>query len=408
MVTPVKPRLDDIPRIAFVTQHFHELQGLTTAMLGGSLIVTSLTAQVMPPGYPAPLLQAWNSVLLPCTLMVIHLQRMYRQSFGDAVGTPRQQFASAMPMLAVIGGGMADVVGVAHSGPSLAGVALASCSLWIVARDWRWRLHHLVPAAAGIIAAMVTTGAPPVLSVTATDPVRTETYLLSFAILGLGMVAAGLLDHRLLVSSFVSRSTDGGRSHLALARADSGWMRAMIAGSVCMTYGGALWLLRGDAYFALWLGLFAALFLFQMGLALFQISRAVRRRAAAAAIPPVLRLHLRTDSLALMLGMALAAAIQSALDPEGVTLVAVAIGAASLWVAVRDWPHRGHYLIGAVAAIAAVTMSSGADQARSLSILIFSTSGALMLEGLLDHLVATRHHRIDGLSDHEAANADTI
>jgi hypothetical protein len=408
MPTASEPRIEDIPRIAFVTRRFHELQGLTTAMLGVSLIVASLTAHAMEAGYPAPLLQTWNFAILPCILMVIQLQRMYRHSFGEAVGTSRQQFAGAMPMVAVFVGGMADLSGVAHSGPSMAAVGLASCSLWIVARDWRWRIHHLVPAAAGIIAAMVTAGAPPVLSLIATDPVRTETYLLSFTILGLGMVAAGVLDHRLLVSSFACHLTSGRGAGLALARANSGWIRAAIAGTVCVTYGGTLWLLDpGNAYFALWLGLVAALGFFQVVLALFQISRAVRRRRAAAAVPPVLRLYLRSDSLALMLVLALATAVQSALDPERVTLVAVAIGAASLWVAVRDWPYRGHYLIGTLAAVTAIILSR-ADPVRSLSILIFSTSGALMLEGLLDHFVATRHCRIHDPSAHEAVNADAI
>lgn len=55
--TASEPRIEDIPRIAFVTRRFHELQGLTTAMLGGSLIVASLTAHAMPVGYQAPLLR---------------------------------------------------------------------------------------------------------------------------------------------------------------------------------------------------------------------------------------------------------------------------------------------------------------------------------------------------------------
>ena len=134
----------------------------------------------------------------------------------------------------------------------------------------------------------------------------------------------------------------------------------------------------------------------------------LRTRLPAAAAPPVVRLHVGADSLVLMFVMALAAAIESAVGSRGVTLVAIAIGAASAWVAVRDWPFRGHYLIGALASAAAVFIAARVDPARSLAIVVFAASGALMLEGLFDHFIATRHRRIEGLSDHGAVNADTI
>jgi hypothetical protein len=405
-----EPRLGDIPRIAFVTRRFHELQGLTLVVFGASLILGSVIAHTMPAGYPGLLLQAWNLPGLFFVLATVFLQRMYRHTFGQAVSTSRQQFFAMMPVLSLMLGGMIDMfVPTGRPAPSVAALALTSWSIWIVLRDWRWRIHYVVPAAAGIIAAMITATAPPLADYwVAIDPARTTAYLLSFSLLGLGMVTAGLFDHRLLASSLGPRASAESGARRALARAGSGGMRAAFAVMVCLTTGGALWsaspILR---HVPLSLLLIVSVVAFQMLLAMFQISRAVTGGALAAA-PPVLTLHLGSDSLALMFVMALAAALESAIGPRGLTLLAISIGSASAWVAVRDWPYRGHYLIGAVASAVALLVSARVEPARSLTILVFATSGALMLEGLLDHFVATRNHRIGGVSDHGAVNVDTI
>ena len=62
MATTVEPRVEDIQRIAFVTQRFHELQGLTPAMFGAGLILASLMAHGMSMSrfYVASPLQVWN------------------------------------------------------------------------------------------------------------------------------------------------------------------------------------------------------------------------------------------------------------------------------------------------------------------------------------------------------------
>ena len=131
-------------------------------------------------------------------------------------------------------------------------------------------------------------------------------------------------------------------------------------------------------------------------------------RGWLSAAPPIVKVHLESDSLALMFIMALAAAVESAIGPKAITGLALAIGGASAWVAVRDWPHRGHYLIGAAASAAALLFMTPVEPARSLTILVFATSAALTLEGLLDLFVAARHQRIAATSDHGAMNADTI
>jgi hypothetical protein len=294
-------------------------------------------------------------------------------------------------------------------GPSFAAIALAGCSIWVVARDWRWRLHHLVPATAGIVAAIITATAPPLLQRWGPeDPARSGLYLLSFTILGLGMVTAGLFDHRLLASSLGPRSPRPSGGRMAIARAESGGPRAAIAAVVCAASGAvASWAGPQFITVALPLALMAALCVSQMVLALFQIAQGIRG-GPSAAIPPVVKLHFGPDSLALLLVIALAVAIESAIGARAIALVAFAIGGASAWVAVRDWPYRAHYLIGVVTSASIVLASQQVDPPRLLAIVVCATSAALMLEGLFDHVVATRYRRSERVSDSGAQNADAI
>ena len=91
-----------------------------------------------------------------------------------------------------------------------------------------------------------------------------------------------------------------------------------------------------------------------------------------------------------MFVLALSAAIETAIGPRGVTVLAVAIGGASAWVAIRDWPYRGHYLIGTVASAAVVFFSTRVEPAQSFAILVFAVSAAMMLEGLFDRWIAAQ------------------
>ena len=162
MPTASEPRLEDIARIAFVTRRFHELQGLQQVVFGASLIVGAVVAHTMPAGYPGLMFQAWNFPNLSFALAAVFLQRMYRQTFGHAVGTSRQQLLAGTPILLMMLGGMIDMfVPIGRPAPSLAALALTSCSIWILFRDWRWRIHYVVAATAGIIAALITASAPP-------------------------------------------------------------------------------------------------------------------------------------------------------------------------------------------------------------------------------------------------------
>lgn len=413
MPTSTEPRIEDIPRIAFVTQRFHELQGLTLVVLGAGLILTPVMAHAMYLSnfYVTTPLQAVNfaNVLFAPTFAL--MPRLYRQTFGDVLGTAWQRMAGGMPIFLWAMGSLADIqVQAGRPTPSFAALAVAAYSIWIVAKDWPWRIHHLVPAAAGVTAAVITAGAPPLVDrLGPVDPMRSEAYLLSFTILGLGLVTAGLFDHWLLASSLKPRSTPVSGAARALARTESGGFRAAVAALACLAAGTVLWGVAPKFVpvalpLAIMLGFVAS----QMALALFQISKAVIRGTPAAAAPPVVTVQAGPDSLVWMFAMALAAALETLIGPGGVALLAVTMGGASVWVAIRDWPYRGHYLIGALASVVAVLAAARVDPARSLTIVVFATSAALTLEGLLDHFVAMRYRRLDGASDHGAVHVDTF
>ena len=103
--------IDDIARVAFVTQHFHELRGLIPAAYGGGLIVAALMfhaaggALTFGSG-PLQTLIVANCVYI---LALNALDRSYRQTFGDVVATPRQRFTSALLPVVVMGGAFCDI-----------------------------------------------------------------------------------------------------------------------------------------------------------------------------------------------------------------------------------------------------------------------------------------------------------
>src|SRR5215207_9621825 len=77
-------------------------------------------------------------------------------------------------------------------------------------------------------------------------------------------------------------------------------------------------------------------------------------------------------------------ALSSAMDAPGLMPLAVAVGAASAWVAIRDWPHRAHCLIGAGVPVATILIARRTAPEFSLAALVFVTSAALTLQGVCD------------------------
>jgi hypothetical protein len=74
--------------------------------------------------------------------------------------------------------------------------------------------------------------------------------------------------------------------------------------------------------------------------------------------------------------------------PRGLEMPAVA-SALALWVAARDWPFRGYYLLAPMAvglAFAAITAGiGGLDPSRTLAVTYLALGLAMVPIGLLDH-----------------------
>lgn len=401
MPSASEPRLEDIARIAFVTRRFHELKGLKTASIGFGLLLGCLLQQVTVAG--GLLHVSLFQVLVVAGMLYVsttrELDARYRETFGDPVASARRKVNS----------GTLDVVwyGIAHAGlladmyllatrpgPSMVGLTLASCSLFIVIRDWPRRIHHLAVVAAGLAAALVTAAVPPILNLQwyAMEPARGHAFLLGYTLLGLGIVAAGLLDHHLLASALRSAVVV---DPMPEERRAAGLTGTAIAALFCAAAGGSLWWFGP---LAIGLGLPLVLIftsaLSQTVIAVRDIhrwARSVNARHSVRGRP----LNLDSTTLVLMFGVAFAGALDGALaSPPLPIALAVAIGIWSASVAVRDWSARKHYLIGAFAALIVLLVIPRELPARGFAVLVFAAAGALAVETLIDHWKATHVHAL--------------
>src|SRR5450759_162306 len=154
--------LTDLARISFVTRRFHELQGLGTAAYGFGLVLAVLMNHAVSSLYRPSPFQALTFANTVGVLALLSAFRLYRQTFGDPVVPPSRKILAGLLILGVMAGGAGDMWAQVNGneGPSIMAVVLASCSIWIVARDWRWRIHYLGAAAAGLMGALVTAGVP--------------------------------------------------------------------------------------------------------------------------------------------------------------------------------------------------------------------------------------------------------
>jgi hypothetical protein len=402
------PSTSDIRRIAFVTQRFLELQGLIPAALGAGLIFGSLLLHAVrrpdKPGRAFDAVQAFMFAVMFIGPLMAYLHRIYRRTFGDPVATWYQKVLGGMPIFAVLAGGMLDLLQIesGRGGPSFAAIAVATYSTYIVVRDWRWRTHHLVAVAAGLIAAAITASVPAVADQWGTDPARSAAYLLAYTTIGLGLIASGLLDHWSLASSFRRTMPDAAsKPRIKRFYPNYGLTRAWIGGVFCLAAAISLAGFTDRSLpDALVLGLIIAQMLAYALPAIPQLWRAVRdfgKRVVEPTRGPTV--DFRLDSLTVMFLIALAAAIESAVSPASPAVLAFAIGGASVWVAVRDWPSRSHCLIGIVASAAVLFYIPRVQPARAFAILIFATAGSVMLDGLVDFWIASRH---------EGTHADAI
>lgn len=212
-------REHDLARIAFVTRRFGDLQGLRSACFGAMLVVGAVTGTLLPAGYAEPLfyiaLPAQNAMFA----LTIVLNGYYERSFGRVPSNGRSPRSLGRPQWDQAGGFGLFIVVTAMSvdmfkslwypgGISLGAAGLVAYSAWTACRDWPHRPHHVLGIFAGLAGMVISSSLPvtPRPFGGRMDPGMAELYAVTYAIVGLGILAAGLLDHRLLAQA-MTRST---------------------------------------------------------------------------------------------------------------------------------------------------------------------------------------------------------
>jgi hypothetical protein len=146
----------DVRRIRFVTGRFQELQGLGVACFSAGLLGAAFVQRSLAPAGGRGL-YSFHALMVANLLWAasqVDIGLRYRATFGAAVGGTGVRdttWVSGLPMLALMAGVLFDAASLPYrSGTSVGALGLALASSFLVARDRLWRLHYLVPVAAGL------------------------------------------------------------------------------------------------------------------------------------------------------------------------------------------------------------------------------------------------------------------
>jgi hypothetical protein len=431
----------DLVRIAFLSRRFAELQGLRTALLGALLLLVVMVTSLLPEAYRDPFAQLLSPLIAWSIASFTLLDRYYTRSFGRVPLIPWRRFARLyavpeFPLDGWSGGPAADrplvrpmaigplVVSGAlvleafksvwqAGGLSITALALTGYSLSVLLHEWKQRPHYLLGLLSGGIGIVITSGTPVVFRFGVDLPESVGTpYIQAYVIMALGLVATGLLDHRLLWRA-MSRA-DAPRvvsPDPALSR-----VRVLVATTVLLVLSAHIavagW--PGDAL-VLHVLLSAALMFVMLGVLMLQTWRDAGTTAAARARARAERLEAqvaalrgerpraaeepligtgplpRFDTLGhLLLPMAVACGATTDIALRGAggpSLLAAALAASHLRIAWRDWPPRGHYLLGALAASISAVHFAFVPIERTLDWVVWFLllmSAAWCVEGLRD------------------------
>jgi hypothetical protein len=373
-------------RIAFVTGRFLELQGLLPAAFGMALVFGCLVVRTTgEAGRHVGEIQAVLFAAMYSGFVGREILAGYRRVHGDAVGTTRQKLSATLPTMLVMVGAILDMLSrdAGRPGPSAASLALIAFSGWIVVRDWRWRMHHLVGVAAGVMGALMTASAPVSMDRWGIDPARAEIFVIAYMLIGLSMAATGLLDHRLLTQSHAVTAEPAPHGRPLL--------RAGVAIAFCIAGGVAMRDFHVEANFVLSAALLLAVLAVQVGLSIRDISAWARAVNAGERAPGPSGAGIPADVIVLSCALTIAAAIDTALLRYPI-LLTLTIAASSVGIAVRRRPVRWHYLLGAPAASAALALMPRLGPPRALALLIFATAGAVAIQALVDHWMMRHAH----------------
>lgn len=182
----------NLKRVQLVVRHFGELQGLRLSLFGSVFTLVFGTYVLAPPpegsGGIWIALAAAFAVIVPCQRL---LNQYYGSTFGRVTSAPSNNSSWKG---AATGAGMVLIGMALKLPPPAAALPFVVCfSLWIVIRDWPFRVHHLAGSGAALSATLLLMTPAAV----AAPDASTAAALLLF---GVAYVPVGLLDHRLLVS----------------------------------------------------------------------------------------------------------------------------------------------------------------------------------------------------------------
>ena len=416
----------ELLRIAFVTRRFADLQGLRTIAYGAALLVGVSIQAGFPRDASSPMLGLVMFASLFGGAARITLDRYYRRTFGALAATVTTY--ALLPDL-VVSGLMLDamlVMGDIRIG--IGGIVLFGLCLRILIRDWPHRPHYAIGVAAGVGAVISFTLAPPrTTSNFMLDPAVAQYFAVGCGLVGVALVLMGLLDHRLLVHAmWRQRSADAADrlppQRLATPRIA---LSAAVAATLLAHFGFMEW----PSHAAIVMGMVSVSMLLLMiagcwwpdlfyGLRVFKEAERAREAALLARIEGRSPGHIDNPSmseiprpdfwghLVLPAAMACGALADIPIRESGFpSFLALALGASHLRIAIRDWPDRKHYLLGAAAGFvgAAQHMMVGSlshlDWAVSFLMLV---STAMLIEGLLDRRLESHPRR--QFSDDRHAN----
>jgi hypothetical protein len=378
--------MNDVRRVAFVSNRFLELQGLMPAALGGGLLFGLLVYQAVEvPGRLGTSSDAAVLGMLVGNLATMYLHASYRRTYGEAVATMRQKALAMLPTMLPMIGVIVDMTNQfdGRSGPSYAATALASCSVWVVLQDWPWRGHHAIGAAAGLVAAAVTASVAPSPAGFGVDPARANAFVLAYSLVGLGLLCNGIGDHLLLTRCL--RPVDAvNPSPGALAM--RGWRRAW--GGLCAAGAGAVSLaFSNDFLSAFPIALMLAIIGSVWFPSLADTRRAFRDLGKRPLVVPekgsVLRLGAR--ELVAAAAVAFSATVQIALLwPARPTWLALTILVVSVTLAARSSDRRTPHVLRAIAVAIALGFFPALSPARALVALVCALGVAVTIDGLLE------------------------
>ena len=421
----------DLQRIAFVTRRFADLQGLRTVVYGAALLVGTMVHGMFPRDYPNSVMPIVVFASLVGSAARVTLDRYYRRTFGSlAVGSPAARRApqlgtnfAHLPNL-VVSGLIVDVIfaSIFDVRIGIGGVFLFGLCLRTLIQDWPIRPHYAIGAAAGVGAVIVVALAPPrSTSRLLLDPAIGQYFAIACGLVGLALVVIGLFDHRILAQAMWRAPSADAVGRLPPNRLAT--TRMALAGAVGATLGVHFGVLGWPTHAAIVMGMFwVSVLLLTIAAAWPDLTyglRAFKNEARAREAALLARIQnrelLRIDEtpmseiprpdfwghLALPVAIACGAFADIPLRGSGLpSFLAIAVAASQLRIAIRDWPTRKHYLLGAAAAAVGavqyvfIATVSPLDWAVSFLMLL---STAMLIEGLLDRRLEShsRHHFSD-------------